>query len=387
MKNNSILGTLALLVIMFISCEQQGLCNKVSLLCSDNYIIFPIDDNVRIPQQGVYLFKDDKQNEYMSFQNGRDEILIYDMSSRELIKRVVVELEGSNGVPGRFGGYYIQDFEHIYVPSLYTQLILAMDTTAKGKQKIHFQETDDGEMILPLYLNPGLQMHFIDGKLYAPQLVNPMYKEEMMEKSRICLCLDTLNQSVQFLPMKFPPLITHQDVGTTGGFGANYSSCFDGDNFLYAFSYSDQVYRVAPDHEKVEEVILKSKYIDKVEVVRVKSDDMLAAVRATGEYPSYGNLVYDSYRKVYYRFAYPRVEIEPDYNPFDIISSGRKAFSIMVLNKELEIIGETLFPEYTYNPNIFMVLEDGLYLSTNHIKNPNYSDDKLEFQRIDIVEN
>lgn len=69
----------------------------------------------------------------------------------------------------------------------------------------------------------------------------------------------------------------------------------------------------------------------------------------------------------------------------ELLRTGRKQFSIIVLNENLEIMGETLFPEYTFNPNLFMVLEDGLYLSTSHIKNPNYSDNELCFHRIDLI--
>ena len=36
---------------------------------------------------------------------------------------------------------------------------------------------------------------------------------------------------------------------------------------------------------------------------------------------------------------------------------GRKIFSIIILDKTFNIIGETVFPEYTYNPNLMYIDE------------------------------
>ena len=47
---------------------------------------------------------------------------------------------------------------------------------------------------------------------------------------------------------------------------------------------------------------------------------------------------------------------------------GRKIFSIIILDKNFNIIGETVFPEYTYNPNLMYIDEKGLYISENHYK-------------------
>ncbi|MCZ4238092.1 DUF4221 family protein, partial [Staphylococcus equorum] len=76
--------------------------------------------------------------------------------------------------------------------------------------------------------------------------------------------------------------------------------------------------------------------------------------------PFYGNLIYDKYRDVYYRFVYPETEVQPNDNAMDIWQLGRSKFSIMILNKEFEVVGETLFPENTYASNHFFIREDGL---------------------------
>lgn len=374
---------LFLLIIVLMSCQNKSNHYSQGLITCDKYLQYRISHDVQLPQLSVFT---DKHNKYIGFQNGKTDILIYDILSQEFVKKIVVNLEGRDAIQGGFSGFYIDDIEHIYIPSLYKQTIHVIDSAANVKQRIDFSTTNEGEMQIPLYIRAGNQFQFIDHNLYVAQQVNPMYNELMMEKSRTALFIDTINSVIKLLPMKFPPLITFKDRGTSAGFGAEYSRCFDGKNFIYSFFCSETLYKASPEHNQIEAIPVKSQYIDKIEVLRIKSTDANEVVRAMCEHPSYGNIVYDKYRKVYYRFAYPKSTLEADFDPFNIYSSGRKHFSIMVLDEGMNIVGETLFPEYVYNSNLYFILEDGLYLSTSHIKNPEYSDDLLTFQRIDLVD-
>ena len=56
-----------------------------------------------------------------------------------------------------------------------------------------------------------------------------------------------------------------------------------------------------------------------------------------------------------------------------------KEFSIMILDNELNIIGETLMEGDKYVPNNMFVTEDGLYISVNHPDNPDNREDFLSF--------
>jgi hypothetical protein len=75
----------------------------------------------------------------------------------------------------------------------------------------------------------------------------------------------------------------------------------------------------------------------------------------------YGNTLYDKYRDVYYRFAYPGVDISQyaNYNLQDLYMSGLPKFSVIILDKNFNIIGESLFPENTYNPQVAFIHKDG----------------------------
>ena len=70
----------------------------------------------------------------------------------------------------------------------------------------------------------------------------------------------------------------------------------------------------------------------------------------------------------------------------ELLQFGRKNFSIIILDKNFRILGETLFPDNTYNPQIIFVRPEGLYITDSHYLNPRYSDDILSFQKYELVE-
>jgi len=49
-------------------------------------------------------------------------------------------------------------------------------------------------------------------------------------------------------------------------------------------------------------------------------------------------------------------------------------------------LGEHVFPPYTYNSRLCFVTKGKLYISTNHVMNPDYSDDVLSFQMFELVD-
>jgi hypothetical protein len=100
----------------------------------------------------------------------------------------------------------------------------------------------------------------------------------------------------------------------------------------------------------------------------------------------YGNVLYDKYRNVYCRIAYPKSESDQGIRPWELIEFGRRLFPIIILDEDFNVVGETKRPDYTYNSRVWFVCEDGLYLSASHFMNPEYSDDWLVFHRFDLVE-
>jgi len=96
----------------------------------------------------------------------------------------------------------------------------------------------------------------------------------------------------------------------------------------------------------------------------------------------YEIIIYDQFREVFYRFFFAAIDIETySFTPRELYSNKPK-IGILILDKNLEIIGEHVFPDhYVENWNYF-VGKKGLYVSTN---NPNRDDFDENVLRYDII--
>jgi len=94
--------------------------------------------------------------------------------------------------------------------------------------------------------------------------------------------------------------------------------------------------------------------------------------RMQAEQGFYSGLKYDRWRKVYYRFAYNPI------NKFADRSTLGQNASIIILNNEFEIIGESSINAKKYSFGINFINEDGLYFF-NHYQYEKEDDSQFSF--------
>ena len=58
----------------------------------------------------------------------------------------------------------------------------------------------------------------------------------------------------------------------------------------------------------------------------------------------------------------------------------------MILNKDFQIIGETLFPESIYNSYVFFVNSDELYISRDYQMLYGQSEDYMTFKLFKLID-
>lgn len=181
--------------------------------------------------------------------------------------------------------------------------------------------------------------------------------DRTMEDSPVTLVLDTLTHQLTDFSLRFPPIMTSKRIlKNTLGVEFCYSQSLVDNSFVYSFFFDEEIYVVSLEGKIKRKIPAKSKYIDKINVNR-KVSDIASLAETLCRIPMYGNLIYDKYRDVYYRFVYPETEMSQNENFMDIWQLGRTKFSIMILNKDLEVIGETLFPENTFASTLFLFVK------------------------------
>lgn len=371
------------ILFLLCSCDERKTYGKYALQASDSYLTFPIDGNTRLPESFVSIFEEDGK-EFLTFPNRRYEILIYELESGKLEKKVNFEKEGVDAIE-RIEGYLMTSFSHICIPAP-DAVIAVTDTTAKIKRRIKYGKATNNDVV---YCFPKTSIHrplyLINDSLYLPQILNRTFGDDYIGKSPLCVVVDTTTLLIRALPLKYESVITPSEVPYSVG-SLSYSYCYNEKDFIFSYKDSEFLIKVSPEGQIIDKYLAKSRYIDKPFVGANKNWDMQKTIRLNCEIPTYGNLIYDKYRKLYYRFVFPKTEMEDGEDYMEIIHNGRKLFSIMVLDEDLNVLGETIFPEYTYNPNIFFISRNGLYLSVSHFKRPDFDENVLRFQRIELME-
>ena len=153
------------------------------------------------------------------------------------------------------------------------------------------------------------------------------------------------------------------------------SYTYTGKEVVVSLGQYDSIF-VSSDFKHKKAYNAKSHYLPHVRPVSQNLQiDLFKTIHDRGLQPHYHHLMYDKYRKVFYRFA-----LMPDDNIKPFSNNPHQSFSIIILNKDYEIIGETKFPGNTYAHHLCFAGKKGLYISENNENNPQFDENKLVFR-------
>lgn len=364
-----------LVLLLFTSCLNDNKEQNAMLVETGDKITFSLDAKTKNELFAYSIYEDKNKNKYFSFQNrSSNTILVYDLKTQDLMFKLELPIDGNNGI-GFANGYYIHNWDSIYIPNRDIKEIslISKDLIVSNK---YTYETDNANKELSLfdfstfYYKPA---EVIGDKMYIYSGPN-----RYIANDPVSVEFNINTGDFKALPFNYPEYPGSEISLKKYGLETAFSRCFDGEKFIYSFYYDEYIYVTQPAHKDIQKIPVKSKYFNKVQL----PNELMASPIDFCENSWYGNLLYDKYRKVYYRIAYPKTEIEKEKNirPADLICYGRKNFSIIILDKQFNVIGETKFPDYIYNSGVMMILEDGLYISDSHYLNPEFNDDVLSFR-------
>src|SRR5690606_13955980 len=97
----------------------------------------------------------------------------------------------------------------------------------------------------------------------------------------------------------------------------------------------------------------------------------------------YELLLYDPYRKLFYRFYFVGIDANDFAIHYRNLYSNRPKLGVLVLDSNLDILGHHLFGTHEAEPWNYFVGRKGLYVSTN---NPNRDDFDENFLRYDVIQ-
>lgn len=377
-------------VILLLACVacKQGTPHQATdytLKRSEKKVTYALDSSTKTFIHTLQLYKDKNGEEYLTFQNqDQNKIIFYYFTTGKLAFKFEPEMNGGNGV-GLFYGYYIHNLDSIFLTNHFFPEIAIVGKDKKVIEKLVYGDPEDNNMSSAYYSTTNYYKPVVikGNKLYLTYRCN-----RWAAFNPVAAVIDMQTHAVRAFPSFIYPHFPGAD-NKAKAFGVEeyLSRCYDGNRFVYSFYFDENLYVAPLEHDSIRRVKTTSRYMKKVNIWDDYGRLTLADIAGN---PNYGNILYDPYREVYYRIVYPSTEINrklTDRELTELLQYGRTRFSILILDKNLKVIGETLFPENTYNSQLMFIRHDGLYISDSHPLNPEYSDDILSFRRFDLIKN
>lgn len=284
------------------------------------------------------------------------EINVFDYSSSKLIKQQKLPIEAD--------GLYVASAEQIYFYSY-----------DKGK----LWEFNLLDSSFKSYQFPLKQMRFHPSRI---NLFNGVYKNdgnlfmtsytlgEQENKQRFtCICYDVMNDEIRYT-LEYPQ--EYQKANWGGGIYRWGYSCLNAsqDKIIYSFPILHELVCYDFSDQQVETFYAGSRYIESIQAYsrnKIKEPSGQEQFNYFLNNNSYSAIIYDPYRKCYYRVAETSVISTP--------TLYFKQNSIIVLNEKLEKIGETQLP-LQYGTTL-LVCPDGLLIP--YITQGQSVDDTLKY--------
>ncbi len=359
---------------------------NIFLSLSDSSIRIPIDAQT-YPQSGCSFAYNSKMGvSYLVYLNKRfNEIHFYYINSLKLAFKVKIDLTGPNGVGSKINGFWVHDIDSIYITPKARKIIFLINKKDEIIEKIKYDNyssnlrtKDKINRMMAFYSNTKTPLIILNHNLYISMLPGGNwnnYSKEELTKTELTFSLNPINKQLNVLPITYP-------LSAFNSNNLGYSRIFADGRFVYSFNSDHNLY-VTKDHSKINKHIAKSSYISSFErnPKNVSLQDIFLKQCST---PAYIRIIYDPYRKVYYRIAYPGVSVNKNDNLRELIKYI-PVFSIIILDQDFTKIGETMMPENKFNVSDIFVAKEGLYVSENHIKNPAFNPDFLTFRLLSLV--
>lgn len=383
MRNNYYIF-LFLITTLLQSCSSgsKEVTTPQELVSDGELVSLPLDDQTSNVGDGLVPFQDENGSWLFKVSMGNNEIQLYNLDSKSLEKKIIFENEGPEGVPN-ISGIHVQRMDSIFLFGYPLYNLQLTDTS--GAIKVNYNYEPPFNYLAAFVHNAHYNYTPIlrGNKL----LVNTKFEgdlrtipDDTLATKSFSYTIDLENSEVNLLPITWPA-----GYNASGSKLLEFSMASDGEHLVYSLVADHDLYVSDLDGKFLKTVAAKSKYIDQSFPSFNEATDRFKTMKYVYASDRYERLLYDEYRGVFYRFVFPKVEVQNEEEINQLRRFPRK-FSVMILDKDLNVLGETLMPENTYYPNNSFVGKEGLFISISHPDNPANEEDLMSFEVFKLKE-
>lgn len=374
---------LLLVSVLIVSCsshhivrienEQKGNLTSIYELFISDSVQYCLDIETA-PKSSYMQIYEDSLNTYLTLLNSyNNSIYLYDNRNQKLVKRISYDKEGANGILG-MGGYYIKNMDSIYIYNRPLLEILLTDSTGKVKEHISLRSLDaDWINTYPQYdLSSACPIFEKNGKLILTGFSPFAIKESLLNNFRYTAYIDIKSKQVEF-HHTYPMNLYGDDMNWDDPvFMQMYCAISPDGNLIHSFPISHDliINKFASDDSTVVyggcNVASTISSIDWDLFKTQKTPTELVFLHYLKQ-DLYGAIIYDPWRKVYYRFMQKGILNASTKNSMD-----EKQIVLILFDDKFNYLGEKMIGngKNWYISNAF-VTDRGLniqYLDQNDIE-------------------
>lgn len=377
---------LTIIYLLFFSCAPVdtnqiiNASNRTHQMVTKETVRIPIDKSTSIAQS-KYMLMVEQGKEYLYVYNRPvNTIQVYDLEKRSLVN--------TTGIP--FRGPESPDYAEMFYPfALDSLLIISPKAFSANLYDGQGRKVEKKRWITDpdIHKNPsvyGMSHIFTTytnipyekgGDLYFPAM--DQEARESPDRYETATTVEILNWKKGTVKSiyKYPEIYKMYNFSFLTIY--HHRTLGEGGLFVHGFEADPYVYRTDYDEINEKKYAGSSLIPDPTplrgSVESTTSDDRRQARWTTSKYSA---LLYDKYRGFYYRFVVGPQNLDASVTELERSSDQ---FSIIILDKKLNIVGEWMTPTKSYNCQFAFISKSGLYLSTSHPLNDEVNEDFLEF--------
>lgn len=375
--------TLLFFSFLILGCQGSISESSVSLIASENLLSFELDDSTSNISAflGLYYEENSDRELLFSLNQINNEIQVYNIEDQRLVNKLLFDIEGERGV-GSITGFHIQNLDSLFLfPNNGNRFFLTNDNANEIRRfDYKVPEGYGNAQVASSYFSANAFLQ--SGQLMVKTLYQGNYSninnEELGEKY-LSSAINLSSGLAEHIPITYPEDYM-EDVKKHFQFSLSTSD----NGTVYSFWADHNLYLMKTSTSEKSKVEAPSQYLGGEWEPLPLGGDRVDRARYFATSAHYGNIIYDPFRSVYYRFCYPKVDVSND-EDLRMQALYPSTFSVMILDEELNVLGEEFFGEDVklLTSNVF-VGRKGLYISVSHPDNDLNEEDYMRFRLYEL---
>ncbi|KEO73441.1 hypothetical protein EL17_13975 [Anditalea andensis] len=364
-------GALLVVLLNFSSCN--GPETKKLSMEKVGFVKIPISGNTSSRSSRTHLVSLDSGEYLARHSRISQSIQLYHLDEERLAYELFLAKDGPNPINFYYGFSFISP-DSIYISSVPPEIIMVNHT---GEVKSRFKVNSPDLKLTSLSAFNGTPLIKHENILYGAQ---PLFMghhtidvSEFKDHYHI-FKYHILADTIEWLPIHF-----REEHWSRGKKMDNFSYLIKGDSIIVSPHHDHDlwIYRLNSG-ELIDYKETKSAYVKDFLYLNSMPTGHMEGPELVLSHPQYENFLYDRFRNIYYRFYYLPYHFSKGEALMDL-QNDRPLIGIMVLNDQLEIIGEYHFDKFEIEAGNYFVGKHGLYLSNNNLNHADFSDDFLNY--------